>query len=403
MNILYIAYSCDPYNGSEDKLGWNIPLEAAKSHNVFVLTKAAHKKNIEKYCNENETGNIQFYYADIKRIYKKIFKPPFYSGRLNIWHKAALPIAKRICDENGISIIHQIAPVEFRSIGKYYKIGNAKFVCGPIAGGQKVPKALLDYTKPKRYIETLRAVINGFYKLKFIAQKTESKCDCLMFANYETKEYLKANENSIVLSDTAIKDDELGSAGQAGNEGKPFTFLIVSRFTKTKGFNLLFDALKRLPKACDYRLNIIGYGEEGNTIKTLFLNDEALKGKVSFLGRIPFKKMSLQYSCANALVFPSFREATGSVILEAMAHGLPVITLNHCGGKVLCSDENSYLFDGKTKEDYINSLSKILLHCIQNPNEVLKKGDNAIIHAEAFTFEKKVNTYTDIYTGLLKG
>ena len=39
MNILYIAYSCSPKSGSEEKIGWSIPLESAKSNNVFVITK----------------------------------------------------------------------------------------------------------------------------------------------------------------------------------------------------------------------------------------------------------------------------------------------------------------------------------------------------------------------------
>ena len=39
MTIIYIAYSCDPYNGTEDKLGWYIPYYASKDNDVIVITK----------------------------------------------------------------------------------------------------------------------------------------------------------------------------------------------------------------------------------------------------------------------------------------------------------------------------------------------------------------------------
>ena len=97
MNILYIAYSCSPYYGSEDKIGWNIPLESAKENNVFVITKEEHRKDIEGYLAEHEIPNLTFLFVDIPGIYKKIYKGPIYSGRLNVWHKKTLAVAKELC------------------------------------------------------------------------------------------------------------------------------------------------------------------------------------------------------------------------------------------------------------------------------------------------------------------
>ena len=39
MNILYIAYSCNPFAGSEDKIGWCVPFESSKTNKVYVITK----------------------------------------------------------------------------------------------------------------------------------------------------------------------------------------------------------------------------------------------------------------------------------------------------------------------------------------------------------------------------
>lgn len=142
MNILYIAYSCDPYAGSEDKIGWNVPFESSKSNNDYLLTKMEHKVSIENYLNEHYIDNIHVYYVDIPEIYKKCFKSSFYSGRLNVWHKRAFSQAKTICKDYKIDVIHQITPIEFRAIGNYSEIENVKFVCGPLGGGEFIPNGL---------------------------------------------------------------------------------------------------------------------------------------------------------------------------------------------------------------------------------------------------------------------
>ena len=401
MNILYIAYSCDPYCGSEDKIGWNIPLAASKLHKVFVLTKEEHRESITKFCAENNIDNISFYFADINGIFKKIFKPPFYSGRLNIWHKKALPIAKKICLENNINIIHQIAPIEFRSIGKYYKIPGTKFVCGPIAGGQDVPKPLMSYLGKEKLLEAFRKFLNRIYKIKIQASGILKKCSCVIYANNETKEYLEPDKNSLVIPDTALNESELSQSVSENEKDGDFIFLTAGRFIATKGYNLLFDALKQIKDAPNFKIRIIGSGPLENNLKALFASDEKVNSHTEFVGKLPFSEMNAQYQSADAFVFPSFREATGSVILEAMANGTPVITENRCGGPVICCDENAYFYSGSTKEEYIKSLSSLMLHCINNPNEVKEKGKEARNAAESFTFEKRVDRYTKIYESLL--
>ena len=89
MRILYITYSCDPYMGSEDSIGWNIPFEMSKNNDVIVITKFEHKESISRYLEKNSIDNIKFYFIDIPKIYKKIYNGYLYSGRLLIWNKRA--------------------------------------------------------------------------------------------------------------------------------------------------------------------------------------------------------------------------------------------------------------------------------------------------------------------------
>lgn len=87
MNILYIAYSCNPFAGSEDKIGWCVPYESSKTNKVYVITKEEQREPVERYLQSHPLENIEFYYVDIPAFYKKIFKGFMYSGRLNVWNK----------------------------------------------------------------------------------------------------------------------------------------------------------------------------------------------------------------------------------------------------------------------------------------------------------------------------
>ena len=199
MNILYIAYSCNPYKGSEDKIGWCVPYENSKTNNVYVITKEEQREPIERFLKEHPIKNLKFYFVDIPAPYKKIFKGSMYSGRLNIWNKRAFPLARRICEDKKIDIIHQITPIEFRAIGDYGRIKKVKFVCGPLGGGETLPEGLRDYAKGHEVIEFVRMVINYWYRLKLRVSGKLNRCDYIMFANKETQEFIAGGQSKVPL------------------------------------------------------------------------------------------------------------------------------------------------------------------------------------------------------------
>lgn len=398
MNILYIAYSCDPFNGSEDKIGWNIPVESAKiNDNIFVITKMEHKVVIEKYLEETHISNIKFYFVDIPKFYKRIFKSFLYSARLNIWHKRAVNIAKQICFENKIDIIHQITPVEFRSIGDYNKIPNIKFIVGPIGGGEFVPQGLKEYIDGHKVVEIVRVIVNAYYKLKFC--KKLKKIDYISFANVETKKYLTNEREYDVFSEIGIDKKEIVSE-KISNSDK-MVFLVSGRLIYRKGHRFLLDALELLPKNLSYEVRIIGDGNEFSKLQNIISMSSNLKNNVYLIGKLKYEQMYNEYKNADAFIMPSIRETTGTVIIEALSNGLPVITINKFGAKNIVNANNGYLYEGETKNELINGLKEEIQHCIENNVEVKEKSREAISTAHMFTWENKVKKYQDIYMKLL--
>jgi hypothetical protein len=65
--VLITAYAVNPFKGSEDGMGWNYILQAAKHHKIIAVTRKNNREHIEKYIklNPNEAyTNILFQYFD---------------------------------------------------------------------------------------------------------------------------------------------------------------------------------------------------------------------------------------------------------------------------------------------------------------------------------------------------
>ena len=51
--VLMTAYAVNPYKGSEDGMGWNFILQAARFQRVIAVTRRNNGPHIERYLAEN--------------------------------------------------------------------------------------------------------------------------------------------------------------------------------------------------------------------------------------------------------------------------------------------------------------------------------------------------------------
>ena len=106
--------------------------------------------------------------------------------------------------------------------------------------------------------------------------------------------------------------------------------LYAGTWLDQRGIYYLRDALRSLaPRLPGLTLTVAGPGVSPEEILGFFGND--LAPRIAVRPVVPAERMPELYAEHDVFVFPSLMEGLPSVLLEAMASGMPVITTETCG------------------------------------------------------------------------
>jgi glycosyltransferase involved in cell wall biosynthesis len=130
---------------------------------------------------------------------------------------------------------------------------------------------------------------------------------------------------------------------------------------KNKGiFPLLEAAKKFLSLRPDLHLTLLGDGPLKGYIQN-WIAEQGLKKQVTLAGNVPYQVMPEYLRGAFALVLPSLQEGTPSVLLEALACGLPAI-VSAVGGvpDLIDHQKNGLLLSPGSAEDITVAVIRLL-------------------------------------------
>jgi len=134
--------------------------------------------------------------------------------------------------------------------------------------------------------------------------------------------------------------------------------LSIGHLLESKGFHLLIEALK-IMKNSNLFLYIIGGGPYKNKLKKLIgrLN---LEDKVKLLGEKPQNELYKWYSSADLFCLTSLREGRPNVVLEALACGVPVVSMNKWGLAEFIDEDKGILLDSYSSAIIAKAIEKAL-------------------------------------------
>lgn len=167
----------------------------------------------------------------------------------------------------------------------------------------------------------------------------------------------------------------------------------IGRFYETKGIRNFVEAIpKTLFRRPDVDFVIIGSGPLEQEVRSS-LGENAVNGKVRFVGWIPHSELPTYLNCLKLLVIPSYTEACPNVMFEAMACGTPVLaTQVGCVPDVIKERETGFLL----RENSPACIAEQIVKSIEDPNlqQVAINARNLI--ESKYTYERVLRVWGDI-------
>ena len=139
----------------------------------------------------------------------------------------------------------------------------------------------------------------------------------------------KLPRSSILVEKNPIRIEELRALGAAApehpwfGEGEPPVVLGVGRLTRQKDFGTLVRAFRQVRDGRRVRLMLLGEGEDRRMLEGL-IAELGLTHDVQIMGFVPNPYPYFQ--AASLFVLSSLWEGLPTVLLEAMAFGLPIVS-----------------------------------------------------------------------------
>lgn len=236
--------------------------------------------------------------------------------------------------------------------------------------------------------------INWIFPLMFDREISISKATK---DRLEDRFLAKLTKKSSPLIYNGIPDDLLNFSHKI-NQSKyrdystsPVKIISVGRLSQQKGYEYLLHALKLIGKKVSYKFFIVGDGPQYNALLELS-KSLGLDKSVEFLG---FKNDVLEIMAqCQIFVSSSLWEGFPTVLLEAMAIGLPVIATNVSGSReLIINNKTGLLVPVKNPE----AIAKAIINITSDPELSKLLVSNAKEMVKKYTMKHVATRYINLY------
>ena len=404
MKILIVGHACGPGLGSEPGFTWNWAWHLSRTNEVWVIAHPEYKDRIDRFLAHQPNERLHFIWTTPKSRFDYWIPGRGQERGIRLhywlWVKEAYRQAGLLYKEVHFDIVHHVSWSTIAIPPPFWKV-PALAVWGPIGGGQSFPLAFVSHLRYNRIKEALRTLNLMLLPFAPPLHQTLRSASLVLATNHETKDLLeRAGAKQVELFLDCGIDRRLTVPSPRVPETQ-VTLLWAGRLEPQKGLAIALRALA----ACKYReilLLVAGSGTEQTQMESL-AHELRLTNRVEFLGRVPHEEMPALFQSSDAFVFSSLRDSFGSVVLEAMSNGLPVIALNHQGIRAFVPDEASIKVPVNSPEQAINDLARAFEAFASHPGRRLAMSRAALAFAEGQTWTRRAEKMNELYAEIMTG
>jgi len=167
-----------------------------------------------------------------------------------------------------------------------------------------------------------------------------------------------------------------------------------------KALLLSLQALAKL--SFPFSMTILGDGPQGHLIKA-WIEELGLVDNVQWKGRVPWHEVQAAFKEHQVFLFTSLRDSFGSQIVEAMSHGLAIVTLDHQGAHDFVPDAAGIRVPVTKPDQSIGALGEALTMIHENPMQFHKMSKAGLEFARLNAWSLKARSITEIYLRIIEG
>jgi glycosyltransferase involved in cell wall biosynthesis len=366
-HILLSAYACEPGKGSEPEVGWLWATELADAgHDVWVITRETNRAAIELEPACRPRPRLHFTYYDLPRWARRWKRDArgvhlYYA----LWQWGAYRLARRLTREIRFDCVHHVTFVGLRA-PSFMGLLGLPFFLGPVSGGETVPRRLrVGMTAAAQWKERIRDAANRVIHADPIMRSNFRQAERIFLATRESLRLVPAvfQQKCTVQLGIGLSREYLGWTGPSFKPAATdLRLLYAGRLLEWKGLDLAIQAVRRLrDRGVGARFTIVGDGPAREGLRQLAA-ELGVEEELHWTAWLPRNQLDESYYADDVLLFPCLRDSGGMVVLEAMAHGLPVVCTD-CGGPAVivnnrCGRVVSTL--ERTKDEVIDGLVEAL-------------------------------------------
>jgi glycosyltransferase involved in cell wall biosynthesis len=375
---------------------------ARKGYDVWCLTNVEDKKVIEAEQIKLGMPNLHIVIVELGMGLDKLLNPSSKTIYIHyyLWRKKAARIAKQMHKQVHFDIAHHVTFGSLQQGTFLWKLKGAKIIFGPVGGGQEALPEFKEYFGAAWRTEQIRSLISKF-SIRYSAnlKNTVSHSDHILVTNQDTANIVnrmrprEAGNVHLVL-DNAIPLGMQNLRFIDRQPGKKLNLLWVGRMLPRKGLNLILHALSLVPEHVDYTFTIVGGGEQYRFVDGWIKQYGLDPSRLNLLGQIPFTEVVHHYEKADVFIFCSLRDSCPAQLNEAMAFGLPVITLDIHGSSLAVHNDCGIKVKPTTKEATALEIAKAVTRFYEDVEFRKRCSKNAFNYAKGNTWEHKVELIT---------
>lgn len=184
--------------------------------------------------------------------------------------------------------------------------------------------------------------------------------------------------------------------GQSKSKDGKLRLLNVGSFQTKKNQKFIIPiALELKSKKIDFEINLVGQGTCQDEVQHL-IHKNGLEKEVVLRGLQ--NKVEDWYKASDIYLHTAYYEPFGLVFLEAMAAGLPIVSLNGAGNTDIIRDGwNGFLFQEENPSLFADAIALLS----NNNTLAMQLASNGNAFAKQYDMQQKADEYLNLYKSLI--